>query len=299
MSCATTRSAAASAAVLAFFAAGCGASVPAYDDGAPEWSPDGRRIAFVRTPVGHWGGEVNVMWVEGGGRRSLAGDAVDLTWGPNGARLAFESVESDSSEVWTVGLGNGALTRLTDNDVDDSHPAWSPDGTELAISRETWYRGPERIVAFDLATGRTRRISRGGGPGGHWWPDWSPDGMRIALVDEGRGKLLVTEADGANTRAVRLPAGIGAPVTPSWSPDGSTIAFATSSFGDPESGEIYTVRPDGTGLRRLTRNGVWDTSPDWSPDGKRIVFARDRGDGRGRIYVMDARGRHARALIEE
>jgi TolB protein len=123
--------------------------------------------------------------------------------------------------------------------------------------------------------------------------------MRIALVDEGRGKLLVTEADGANTRAVRLPAGIGAPVTPSWSPDGSTIAFATSSFGDPESGEIYTVRPDGTGLRRLTRNGVWDTSPDWSPDGKRIVFARDRGDGRGRIYVMDARGRHARALIEE
>src|SRR6185436_15955834 len=59
-----------------------------------------------------------------------------------------------------------------------------------------------------------------------------------------------------------------------WSPDGSSIAFVSSRDGNRE---IYLVRPDGSGLERLTNDPANDDIPKWSPDGKRIAFQAVRG----------------------
>lgn len=62
---------------------------------------------------------------------------------------------------------------------------------------------------------------------------------------------------------------------PAWSPDGRRIAFVSTADGNPD---IYTMRPDGTGVRQLTKNDfVFDEAPNWSPDGTHIVFTSDRG----------------------
>jgi hypothetical protein len=69
------------------------------------------------------------------------------------------------------------------------------------------------------------------------------------------------------------------------------ITFSSNRDGDSE---IFTVRPDGTGEKQLTKNGLDDFAPSFSPDGKKIVFERDvlLSDGsrdRG-IFVMNADG---------
>lgn len=53
--------------------------------------------------------------------------------------------------------------------------------------------------------------------------------------------------------------------------------------------ELYAMRADGTGLRRVTDNSALDEYPAWSPEGTRIAFQSDR-DGDEETYVMDTEG---------
>jgi Tol biopolymer transport system component len=56
---------------------------------------------------------------------------------------------------------------------------------------------------------------------------------------------------------------------PSWAPDGRTIAFESNRDGEAA---VYTVRPDGSGLKRLTPSGVLGEQPNWSTDGRFLVY---------------------------
>lgn len=65
-----------------------------------------------------------------------------------------------------------------------------------------------------------------------------------------------------------------------WSPDGLLLAYASSGDAvaeDQRDVEIYVMRADGSGKRRLTNDPVHDATPAWSPDGKRIAFAHTPG----------------------
>lgn len=65
--------------------------------------------------------------------------------------------------------------------------------------------------------------------------------------------------------------------------------------GEASATEIYVIRENGTGLRRLTNNRAADYSPIWSPDGRRLLFASNR-DGDDELFVMDAAGQDVRQL---
>jgi TolB protein len=83
---------------------------------------------------------------------------------------------------------------------------------------------------------------------------------------------------------------------PMLAPDGSRILFESNRTGN---WEIYTMKPDGTDLVRLTTNLAPDVTPIWSPDGKRIVFASERDAGDSEIYVMNADGSGQRRLTRQ
>lgn len=103
-------------------------------------------------------------------------------------------------------------------------------------------------------------------------------------------------ADGSNQRRITRWSLRGGD-HPDWSPDGKRIVFHSNQEG-PEnvSGNIYTVRPNGTGLRQLThaRGGaVQYLSSSFSPNGKWITFAKKPGSGKNGnvdVFVMRANG---------
>ncbi|MHB9028594.1 MAG: hypothetical protein ACYC9O_07495 [Candidatus Latescibacterota bacterium] len=82
-------------------------------------------------------------------------------------------------------------------------------------------------------------------------------------------------------------------ISPSWCPTTpDLLAFSSNRDGN---NEIYLVRSNGSGIRRLTNNPGIDVSPSWSPDGSRIAFVSDR-TGAPAIYVMGSDGSGQRRL---
>jgi Tol biopolymer transport system component len=118
---------------------------------------------------------------------------------------------------------------------------------------------------------------------------FSPNGTTFALVPG--PSLAIAGADGANFRT--LPHEQGFDRSPSWSPRGDRIAFVRT---DGAAGDVYTVRVDGTGLRRITR-GAGAVEVAWS-NRNEIAYATTRAGKRGRVVAVDSSGKHRRVLVD-
>jgi Tol biopolymer transport system component len=190
--------------------------------------------------------------------------------GYNG-KIAFWRSAADAIDVFAY--SNGTTTNLTNNPTDlsviSADPAWSPDGTKLAL----FNNGAIAVMNAD-GSGRTELTAE------ELWvaPDWSPDGTKIVFADL---DIFVMNANGTGVVDITNTPGY-AEEYPSWSPDGSKIAFSTNRDGNYE---IYVSNPDGTSPTNLTNNAGGDGNPDWSPDSTKLVFSRD-----GSIYTMNADG---------
>lgn len=79
---------------------------------------------------------------------------------------------------------------------------------------------------------------------------------------------------------------------PDWSPDGKQIVFESTKDG---KFSVYTMKVDGSSLRKLTVDESNNEQPRWSPDGKQIVFISDRS-GELRLYLMNADGSNQRRV---
>ena len=176
------------------------------------------------------------------------------------------------------------------------------------------------LVAMDLGTGRVTELGDFDAYGcdncGEWprsYPHWSPDRTQIVYTwaptpvpgpqPPKDPAVVVADADGRNVHSLS-PSG----QFPAWSPDGSRIVFQRDRYtwtGTWRPGtvirlfsDIYTIRPDGTDLRRLTTDQV-SSNPGWSIDG-RIWFTRTqrvdghvRNDEQLQSWVMDGDGGNA------
>lgn len=162
--------------------------------------------------------------------------------------IAFPSFRDGTHDIYVVALDGRPVRRLASNISGD--PVWSPDGQRIAFFRDR---------------SETRPACR-------------------ACID-----LYVMEANGSGKR--RLTSFSGGYGDPSWSPDGSMIAF-DRCYGGIDAGKdscaVYVIQPDGSGLRRVTPEGV-DGEPVWSPDGKRIAFDGSVSKENG-IHVIAADG---------
>jgi TolB protein len=217
----------------------------AWSEGAeqPAWSPDGKRIAFVRR------NRVYVVRADGTGARPLHPDRLEQSspaWSPDGRRVSFWRGQVDRGGICVVGVDGRGFRRLVGNADLSSGGSWSPDGRRVAFARnyDVW------VVGADGSG--VRQLSRRGRPGlvAFYDPAWSPDGRRIAFHGD-RG-VYVMRADGTGIRLItRSPNELEQDHHAVWSPSGRRIAFA-GTRGPYGHMDIYTVAPDGSGLRRVT-----------------------------------------------
>lgn len=284
-------------------------------------------IAFVRfldnPPAGTFGGP-HRLWVvgsDGTGAHDLfptdrANDKVDPEWSPDGRQLMVSKLGTGKLYLTDASGSEPVLVDTGCPDCADSDASFSTDGTRIAFVRtrkestqggqaEIWHTV---IATMDLASGRVVELESTAdtGDGG---PQWSPDGTQIVFSrgwftygKVAKSAVFVVDADGQHLRQL-TPASVSAD-RPDWSPDGSRIVFESLDMKIVNqrmrtSDDIYTIRPDGSGLRRLTTNGL-SNGATWTPDG-RILFSRIIGGVGGRaaagLWVMDADGANVTRLV--
>ena len=228
-------------------------------DSHPEWSPDGKLIAFmtgVRIGAGYQR-RLHIMENDGSLVRQLA---------PTIRPKSYHS------------------------------PVWSPDGRAIALVG--WANDEDREVVGNGSYSAVLYTVRVDGSGltklGNTLspPAWSPDGRRVAFIRRARGsdisELYTVNVDGSNPQRVTS---LQRPESDwyinlgnvSWSPDGSSILFRS-----------WLIDVDGSNLRRLSSR-----FNSWSPDGSHIAGYEGIPNGLGAVlYIYDGDGSNAREILD-
>ncbi len=238
----------------------------------PDFSPDGQKVAFVRSTASRVQ-DIYVVRVTGGQLERVTdlGTLVGgLAWTSDGREIIFSAgLQAGGGALYRILASGGNPRQVAVAGGVSGKPALAPQARRLAYPRAVSDRNIWRI---DLASAGVRKPMRPliASTRRDVSGRFSPDGKRIVFASARSGtmEIWVCDADGSN--ALQLTSFNGPNTgTPRWSPDARSIVFDSRPGGNAD---IFVVGASGGAPRQITTDPSEDVVPSWSRDGRWIYF---------------------------
>ncbi len=261
--------------------------------GGGAWSPDGKEIVFSSNFTGRF----NLWKVSASGGWPIQLSQSDdrqggAVWSPDGQWILYQSDRGGGEiyDLFAIPSGGGQAVNLTKtDDISETSPRWSADGTQLAISYKKKTAPVTDVAVMDWNTRAVRNLTNETTPD-HLWSGhvWSPDGKAVyaTRINAGFTDASVYRIDAASGQKEELTRHEGQSRTSvsAISPDGKTLLVtADRPGGYPNVGLLDTA----------TKKVTWVTDLKWeadagefSPDGKRFTYVVNE-DGRTDGYLAE------------
>ena len=269
----------------------------------PQFSPDGRSIAFVvtraNTKEDRYDSEIDVIDVASGSIRPLTFERRGIAqprWSPDGNQIAFlanASADKDAKrQMWVLNTRGGDARRITDSMQSVQQFACSPDGSTFAyVTADDPEKKTNDIDKFNKAfeVGDDDFLIREMPLSSHVWTIASTGGTPKRITS-GSWSLPIAHPPGA----------VPSPVA--WSPDGKLLAIAQLTNPHPSAGQTSRIAivdvATGT-VKRVTTADISETHPVFSPDGKNLIYMHPvKGErlSESRIWLAPVAGGAGRDL---